>query len=92
MGKTTIDMSGKNVGQVLDIAYDGAGRLAIIVRRGDGSEKFFSIEEIVAIGDFVIVNPERSPAPPQGDSKNCPHCGKPNKMQNKYCVYCGKPI
>jgi hypothetical protein len=48
VGKITIDIKGNKVGQVLDIAYDNMGRIALIVKEGD-VEKYFSIDEIIAM-------------------------------------------
>jgi PRC-barrel domain. len=86
IGKIAINMLGKSVGSVKDIAYDSEGRMALIVDSKDEGEKYFSIDEIVAIGDYVLVGKAKSTV------KKCQNCGFENKLEYKYCMNCGKPI
>ena len=96
IGKTAINLGAEKVGEVKDIAYDAEGKMALIVSRGPGSEEaFYSIEQMVAIKDVVLIDESKTVATTQPGRQAAPvnpvtpiaPIGSPVR---KLCAKCGK--
>src|SRR6267143_3137844 len=76
IGKTAINLAAEKIGEVKDIAYDAEGKMALVISKGPGNEEaFYSIEQLVATKDVVLIDehqnvttsqpkPVMTPAPP----------------------------
>ena len=72
-----VNMNAEKIGEVKDIAYDTSGKMALIISSPQGVEKFYSMDETVAIKDVVLVDENRAVS---GESR-IPSTGIPGVSQ-----------
>ncbi len=49
-------MNAEKIGEVKDIGYDTNGKMALVISSPQGVEKFYSMDETVAIKDVVLID------------------------------------
>jgi sporulation protein YlmC with PRC-barrel domain len=90
IGKEIINDEAKKVGTAKDLAWNNAGKLALIVELPDEQEAFLPFEDITTVGDVVFVKPNSTfqSAP----TVTCPVCKHRNLLEAKFCAKCGKSL
>jgi sporulation protein YlmC with PRC-barrel domain len=56
IGKSVVNMNAEKIGEVKDIGYDTNGKMALVISSPQGEEKFYSMDETVAIRDVVLID------------------------------------
>jgi len=64
IGKAVVNMNAEKIGEVKDIGYDTNGKMALVIISPQGAEKFYSMEETVAIKDVVLIDENKLTSKP----------------------------
>jgi len=86
IGMTVVDSDGRSVGTVKDAAF-AVGKMGLSLRvegkKGEGRD--ISWEEVQAVGDFIVLKPERAQVQEtQRTAPTCPTCGGPLRYIEQY--------
>lgn len=108
VGKQVIDSEGTIVGNLKDISINLEDKeIALLVVARTGAEVNIPSEDVLRVGDVILLSKEvKLPPPPKGAPpapsaappalptapNKCPKCGYLNALDSKFCIKCGTKL
>ncbi len=102
IGKQVIDSEGVIIGNVKDISINLEEKeIALLVTTRTGAEVNVPSEDVLRVGDVILLNKAlKLPAPPKEGKAappippapapiKCPNCGYLNAPSSRFCIKCG---